>query len=223
MTWKLRSRARLLMRGYARLLPYLPIDGWLTVDEAITLYELARSVPQGNSVAVEIGSWQGKSSVVLAKGLKGRRGATLCCVDPFNAAGDQSSEADYREREDELKQLLKERFTRNLEQNGVAHIVEVLQGYSHDVVGSFDKPIDLLFIDGNHEYSEALRDVQQWTPMVVDGGIVCIHDVGNPLVPGPQQVVDEQFHGNPHWGEQRQVDSLFIARKLPNAPGSCRP
>ena len=220
MTWKLRSRARLLMRGYARLLPYLSIDGWLTVDEAITLYELARSVPQRDSVTVEIGSWQGKSSVVLAKGLQGNRGATLYCVDPFNAAGDQSSEADYRERQGELELFLKERFTQNLEDNGVGGVVQVLQGYSHDVVGDFDKPIDLLFIDGNHEYSEALRDVQQWTPMVVVGGIVCIHDVGNPQVPGPQQVVDEQFQRNPQWGEQRQVDSLFIARKLPPAPAT---
>ena len=71
MVLKLRSRARMLMRGlrYARLLPYLSIDGWLTVDEAIELYDLARSVPEQEPVVVEIGSWQGKSTVVLGKGL----------------------------------------------------------------------------------------------------------------------------------------------------------
>ena len=195
MAWKLRSRARMLMRGlrYARLLPYLSIDGWLTVNEAIELYELARSVPDREPVVVEIGSWQGKSTVVLGKGLKDKEGAALCCVDPFNAAGDPSSEEDYRQRRNETGPVLRERFSDNLARNGVGGLVEVLQGYSHDVVKGFERPIDLLFIDGDHDYPSVLADFRDWTPMVVEGGLICMHDVGNPSHCGPQQVVDEEL------------------------------
>ena len=215
MGWKLRSRARLLTRGlrYARLLPYLSIDGWLTVDEAIALYELARSVPDREPVVVEIGSWQGKSSVVLGIGLKSKQGATLYCVDPFDASGDGSSEKDYQKRRGELVGFLRERFLSNLQQTGVREMVKVLQGYSHEVVEGFDQSIDLLFIDGDHDYESVLRDFRDWTPMVAEGGVLCMHDVGNPLVPGPQQVVVEEMRRSPVWGEHRQVDSLFIARK----------
>ena len=205
----------MLVRGlrYARLLPYLSIDGWLTVNEAIELYELARSVPEREPVVVEIGSWQGKSSVVLGKGLKDKEGAVLYCVDPFNGAGDQPSAEDYRRRQQEAGPVLRERFANNLDRNGVRELVEVLQGYSCDVVKSFERPIDLLFIDGNHDYDSVLADFRDWTPMVVQGGLICMHDVGNPAIPGPQQVVDEELRDGPDWVEQRQVDTLFIARK----------
>ena len=36
------------------------IPGWLSEDEAITLYRLARELPANTSVVVEIGSWLGK-------------------------------------------------------------------------------------------------------------------------------------------------------------------
>jgi predicted O-methyltransferase YrrM len=205
----------MLMRGlrYARLLPYLSIDGWLTVNEAIELYELARSVPAREPVVVEIGSWQGKSSVVLGKGLQHKERAVLYCVDPFNGAGDPASEEDYRRRQQQAMTVLRERFTDNLDRNGVRELVEILQGYSHDVVKNFERPIDLLFIDGNHDYQAVLADFRDWTPMVVSGGLICMHDVGNPAIPGPQQVVDEELRECRDWVEQRHVDSLFIARK----------
>ncbi|HEU4419395.1 MAG TPA: hypothetical protein VFT55_10680, partial [Planctomycetota bacterium] len=54
--WRLGTRAQLLLRGlrYAPILPYASIDGWLTVDEAIALYELARALPHEQPRAVEI-------------------------------------------------------------------------------------------------------------------------------------------------------------------------
>ena len=94
-------------------------------------------------MVVEIGSWQGKSSVVLGTGLKSKEGATLYCVDPFDASGDGSSEEDYQQRRGELEGFLRERFLSNLQQTGVREMVKVLQGYSHKVVEGFDRSIRL--------------------------------------------------------------------------------
>lgn len=46
------------------------IQGWLTDGEADQLFKLARDfTPQTDPVVVELGSWKGKSSVLLAAGL----------------------------------------------------------------------------------------------------------------------------------------------------------
>ena len=57
------------------------LDGWLTDDEATGLYRVARKLPR-NATIVEIGSWQGKSTYCLAKGL---RLGKVHAIDPFNA------------------------------------------------------------------------------------------------------------------------------------------
>jgi hypothetical protein len=59
------------------------IQGWLTDAEAAELFHLAKYLTPANApVVVELGSWQGKSSVVLAGGLFGKRDANLYCIDP---------------------------------------------------------------------------------------------------------------------------------------------
>jgi len=42
--------------------------------------------------------------------------------------------------------------------------------------GKLAGPFDLVFLDGDHSYAEALFDLQAWTPRVRPGGIVAIHD-----------------------------------------------
>lgn len=43
------------------------IDGWLSDSEGKLLYNLAKGVPSKQAI-VELGSWEGKSTVWLAKG-----------------------------------------------------------------------------------------------------------------------------------------------------------
>lgn len=40
----------------------------------------------------------------------------------------------------------------------------------------FDKPIHLLFVDGDHHYAGVKADLENWTPKIVPGGIVAMHD-----------------------------------------------
>ena len=52
----------------------------------------------------------------------------------------------------------------------------LINGFSHDVVESWDKRIDLLFIDGSHHYEDVRRDFQQWSRFLVADGRILIHD-----------------------------------------------
>lgn len=212
---RLGTRARLLLRGlrYAPLLPFASIDGWLTVDEAIALYELARSLPDEHPVAVEVGSWQGRSSICLARGLRGKRQPRLCCIDPFDASGDQASAPTYGERARRRGGSLRDGFEANLRGAGVRDLVDVRQGYSHELAPHWRGPIDLLFLDGDHSYEAVLRDLDGWAGHVRPGGYLAMHDVVHPLHDGPARAVAERVRPDPQWVEARCVDSLFIVRK----------
>lgn len=210
------QRAALLYHGlnYARIMDYIPINGWLAHGEAITLYETARKLPDGHPVVAEIGSWLGKSSVVIARGLLGKKNPVLYCIDPFNADGDAASTDHYHARQSRLHLTLEEQFLRNVRSRGVGHVIRHIVGYSYDAVKTFHDKLDMLFIDGNHEYESVLQDFRDWTPLLKHGGYLAFHDVSfnNPDT-GPQRVIRENILDRPGWSEHVHVQSLFLTRK----------
>jgi hypothetical protein len=52
-----------------------------------------------------------------------------------------------------------------------------LIGPSTLIASHFDQPLDLLFIDGGHGAQVAWADYHAWSPKVVAGGLMMIHDV----------------------------------------------
>lgn len=213
--WRLGTKAKVLLRGlrYAPLLPFASIDGWLTVDEAIELYELARALPDEQPLAVEIGSWQGKSSICLATGLADKRRPRLCCIDPFDASGDAASADTYGARASRAGRGLRDVFEANLEAAGVRHVVDVHQGFSHEHAARWRDKIDLLFLDGDHGYDAVKRDFLDWAPKIRPGGWLAMHDVVHAQHEGPRRVVDELVRTDATWVDSRYVDSMFVARK----------
>jgi len=213
--WRIGTRAKLLLRGlrYKPLLPYASIDGWLTVDEAITLYELSRALPHEQPLAVEIGCWQGKSSVCLASGLAGKFRPRLCCIDPFDASGDGASAPTYGERAEQVGGALRQTFEANLREAGLRELIDVKQGFSHEHAQQWRDPIDLLFVDGDHSYDAVRRDFEDWAPRIRPGGYLVLHDVVHPVHQGPRRVVQELVEADRNWVDCRYVDSMFVARR----------
>jgi hypothetical protein len=93
----------------------------------------------------------------------------------------------------------------------VAHIAEPVKGYSYDVVQTWKRAIDVLFIDASHDYEAVHRDFQLWSPFVKVGGIVAMHDV-SPVWPGPSRVMAEYLQP-PEYCDLQQVDSLAWVTK----------
>jgi predicted O-methyltransferase YrrM len=169
------------------------IPGWLTDEEGEALYELARACT-GKGVIVEIGSWKGKSTVCL--GLGSREGASLpvYAVDPH---------ADYRFGD----------FKNNVERAGIADLVRPVASLSQAAAGGFEEPIELLFVDGSHEYDLVLEDFEKWVPKVVDGGWVAFHDTT--WTRGPRKVVGQAIYRSRRFKDARfVVGSLTVARKV---------
>jgi MMP 1-O-methyltransferase len=169
------------------------VPGWLTDEEGEALYDLARACT-GKGVIVEIGSWKGKSTICL--GLGSRAGASLpvYAVDPH---------ADYRFGD----------FRTNVERAGIADLVRPIASLSQPAADQFEEPIELLFVDGSHEYELVLEDFEKWVPKVVEGGWVAFHDTT--WTAGPRKVVGPAIYRSRRFKDAKfVVGSTTVARKV---------
>ncbi|GAA4697659.1 class I SAM-dependent methyltransferase [Nocardioides nanhaiensis] len=137
------------------------VPGWLTRDQARLLHDEAQALDPG-AVALEIGSHQGRSTVVLAAAL-GRRGSRLVAMDPF-VEGRLFGGATTRQK-----------FERHVAQAGVAEYVELVPEYSTRARPGWSRPLDLLYIDGKHDYW-TLSDDLRWAVHLPPGAAVLVHD-----------------------------------------------
>lgn len=145
------------------------IGGWLTVEQARTLYERAAALPPGARI-VEIGSYHGRSTIVLALGAPE---AELVAIDPFAAETIATRE---RLREADIGESDLEQFEANLRRAGVRDRVRHVRAFSGDALASVDAPIDLLYVDGAHDLRSALGDIRGFGSRVREGGTMLIHD-----------------------------------------------
>ena len=169
------------------------VPGWLTDEEAHTLYEAARGCT-GRGAIVEIGSWKGKSTICLALGSKAGSGTPVYAVDPHTAGRFEEFEA-------------------NLERAGVRDLVRPIKSLSQPAASDFHEPIELLWIDGSHEEALVREDFEKWVPKVVDGGIVAMHDTT--WTAGPRKVAGELVFRSRRFKDVRfVVGSTTVARKV---------
>jgi predicted O-methyltransferase YrrM len=76
----------------------------------------------------------------------------------------------------------------------------------------FGRPVDVLFIDGDHTRAGVEADFRMYSPLVRKGGLVAFHDI----VPGPA----ENVGGVPEfWESIRDADSLELVDDW--AQGGC--
>lgn len=55
--------------------------------------------------------------------------------------------------------------------------VKMCKGLSSSIVSDFsDDSLDLIYIDADHSYAGALKDLQLWYPKIKSGGIISGHD-----------------------------------------------
>jgi predicted O-methyltransferase YrrM len=61
---------------------------------------------------------------------------------------------------------------KELELNNITFI----KGFFDDVVKTWDKPIDVLHIDGLHTYEAVKNDFEKWSHFLKEDGIILMHD-----------------------------------------------
>ncbi|MEH2031438.1 MAG: class I SAM-dependent methyltransferase [Nostoc sp.] len=156
------------------------IRGFLEPVEGCALHYLAAYAP-GEGCIVEIGSFFGKSTAFLASGCKFNNRGWVGAVDHF-LGSPEHQKGGIEETSEIIEQgSVYPQFERNMQQLGLMDTVKVFKGYSQDVAKQWQDPIRLLFIDGNHSYENSRLDFESWEPHVTKDGLICFHDIGNPL------------------------------------------
>ena len=137
----------------------------LTVQEKYILNRLAKHVvKRGGKNFLEIGSYLGASSIVIASALTDVS-QKLYCVDTWeNDAMTEGKKDTFHE------------FSTNVS-NFSTHIVP-LRGVSAEISQTFNESLDYIFFDGDHSYEGIKTDVITWLPKLRPGGIAIFHDYG---------------------------------------------
>ena len=156
------------------------------IDGLIEMYA-ACGGPAELHMAIEIGAWTGESSEIAAQMVW-----RLACVDPWGHANDHEQIFDARMA----------RFSN----------VTKLKAQSVDVAAVTGPVIDLVYIDGRHEYEHVRNDILAWFPKIRPGGWITGHDFDdNPDHAGVVKAVTELL-GTP---DRVFADSSWIFRKTP--------
>lgn len=137
------------------------IPGWLKEGQGRLLWE-ETSALEDSPLVLEIGSHQGRSTVLLAASARSKGGSVIA-VDPFvdgRLFGGQST---------------RDKFEHNLGAAGLRDNVELIADYSTALRPGWTRPFDLLYIDGKHDYW-TLSDDLRWADHLPEGGAVIIHD-----------------------------------------------
>ena len=146
------------------------VEGWLTDAQADRLAAAARRLGAGARV-VEIGSFRGRSTIVLARAAPAD--AEVVAIDPHLGSDRGPQEIAARPGLGEADLAA---FRANLERFGVAGRVRHVRAPSQDALEAVEGAVDLLYVDGAHRYRPARADLQRWGARVRAGGALLVHD-----------------------------------------------
>jgi predicted O-methyltransferase YrrM len=183
------------MDGISMSLPWT----LLSPKEKETLFKLGQSGPMEGSI-VNIGYFQGGSSIILAAGSKLSKREKVFAFDI----------AEYPKSERFISE-------NNLEDWIVFEKESSVQA-AKKWTEKENNGIRLLLIDGDHSYEGCKDDIQSWKPYLVSGGVIAIHDYGN-ISEGSKysevvQAVYDTILNSSEFKDFRRVDTLFMATKI---------
>ena len=168
------------------------VEGYLAPNE-IRFLALMAACPTSAGEILEIGSFKGKSTIVLAKAaaMAGDE-AVVNAVDPMTAPSE--TDPDLRGDASSL-----EDFERNIRDHGVREKVRLHHTFSSELAKSWTSPLRLLWIDGDHTYAGTKLDFEGFAPHLADKAIVAIHDVLHEFE-GGARVFAEAILRSPNFG-----------------------
>jgi len=190
--------------------------GFLPEPEADALYDAAWALaPHGP--LLEIGTYCGKSATYLGAAAQAHGGRVLT-VDHHRGSEENQPGWEWHDPElvDPAVGVMDTWpfFRHTMHAAGLEETVIAIVGRSPDVAALWRTPLALLFIDGGHTEEHAGNDYTGWSPHVMPGGVLAIHDV----FPDPSDGGQAPYHVyrralGDGWDEIRHVGSLRLLRR----------
>lgn len=170
-----------------RLQEAIAIPGWMSPSELIWLAVQAKA----HKTIVELGCFCGRSTRVLADNTQGK----VYAVDDWQGPRDQQWDEDVRQQlTAEFAETLYLGFTTVMRDHiELGRVVPVRMNHvSQGWVWIPESAPDMIFVDGDHAYESAKRDIQYALLRLQPGGLLCGHDRD---WPGVKQAVAELLPG----------------------------
>lgn len=145
------------------------VEGFLSSNE-MRFLALLGSVPTAVGEVLEIGSFKGRSTIILAKSSVLAGDSHVNAVDPMTAPS--VTDPDLRGSDSSFDD-----FSRNVNEHGVSERIRLHRQLSWELATSWNKPLRLLWIDGDHTYAGTRRDLECFQAHLSDRAIVAFHDV----------------------------------------------
>ena len=138
--------------------------------DAKALEEIVKMVLKKHIKIIEIGSWTGTSTGIMAKLIKPYKGK-IFAVDHWLGS------VNVPHHKIAAKIDIFTIFKFNMVKENVWEIVFPLVMKSQEAAEIFrENTVDLIFIDGDHSYECVKQDILLWWPKLKVGGIMCGHD-----------------------------------------------
>jgi hypothetical protein len=158
-------------------------------------------------LALEIGSWRGDSAVEIAAVVREYNG-TLFCIDWWKGNIDTSLEEDAK-RVDVYSE-----FWNRIVRENLGDVIVPIRGRSDDVVKILRlETFDMIYVDGDHRYTQAKKDIVNYSNLVKNGGIFCGDDCEGRLNDFDPCFLDQgrevDYHETVHCGVVLSVGEFF--------------
>jgi precorrin-6B methylase 2 len=164
-----------------------------TDEERACLAALAADVP-GGGLILEVGTLYGGTTAVLA----------LCAPTARVVTMD-----DYSWHPETLPLNSPELVRENLERVG-AFNVDIRKGDSRRMWQDWERPIDLLWIDGGHSFEFVYSDLFNFGKFA---DVIALHDYDNPMWPTIRKAVETFIAKFPIWRIDNVVGMVVTLRK----------
>jgi predicted O-methyltransferase YrrM len=165
--------------------------GMITLRRAMYLYWLSYAGSVTGDI-VEIGSWQGRSTIALAQGCEDSDNGVVHAVDTFQ--GNPGNESMYvvgaADRSD-----LEPNFHRNIAAAGLTERVKTYAMTSADAaspVAETANGIRMMYIDGEHSYDAVKDELARYADLLLPGGLLTFDDYST-RYPGVAQAIHEHL------------------------------
>ncbi|WP_344112230.1 class I SAM-dependent methyltransferase [Nocardioides humi] len=182
--------------------------GMISLRRAMYLYMLTYGQGIEGDV-VELGSWQGRSTIAFAQACEDADNGVVHAVDWFE--GNPGFEGNYGLDKAGAKGL-EQGFRENIDKAGLEHRV-VLHAKGTDEaapeIAAQVERLRLMYIDADHTYEAVSRELAQYADMVVPGGLISFDDYG-PMFGGVVEAIHEHLAAHPNRYAKPVQDRNFL-------------